>query len=283
MTTPDDPHAEIVTRACAGDVRAIETLVEAVQNGIYTLAVRMLWSPEDAQDATQEILVRIITHLSSFRGESRFTSWCYAVAVNYLRSARRSRVEAAEYTFESFETELHETAVAAPETMSGAEYDVAIEEIKVGCTLGMLQCLDREHRLAYILGEIMELDHNEASFITGSTAAAFRQRLARARKAIIEFTSRVCGIVDGRNACSCKSRLPYALQTGRVQRGRPAFGEGLRVTAAQFGAIQQEVRRLEQLRRAAALYRAHPVLVAPNSVRDALRDLLGASGEWPPA
>jgi len=282
MSVAEDPHATFVTRACAGDASAVETLIKAVQNGIYTLAIRTLWCPEDAEDATQEILMRIVTHLSSFRGESRFTSWCYSVAVNYLRSARMSRVEAAGYSFETFETELHEAAPTA-EVTTGPEYDVAIEEVKVGCTLGILQCLDREHRLAYILGEIMELDHNEASFITGGTSAAFRQRLSRARKAIIQFTSRVCGIIDARNTCRCANRVPYALQKGRVRLGHSTFGEGVRASAAQFDAIQQEVRRLEELRRAAALYRAHPVLVAPHSVRNALRELLRTAGESPPA
>ena len=252
-----DPHAALVERACSGDAAAIELLIAAVERPIYNLAVRMLWHPEDARDATQDILVRIVTRLSSFRGESRFTSWCYAIAANHLRGVRKSRVEESGYTFESFEAELHEPATTSADP-NDPEYAVAVEEVKIGCTLGMLQCLDREHRLAYILGEILELDHHEAASIAGTTPAAFRQRLSRARKAIIAFTQRVCGIVDERNACRCAQRASYAIEKGRVRLGEPLFGEGVRESARRFGDVEREVRRLEALRRVAALYRAHP-------------------------
>ena len=159
MIEASDPLAETVAAACGGDAAAVERLVVAVQDGIYGLALRMLWHPEDARDATQEILIRILTHLSAFRSESLFSTWCFAVAANYLRSVRRSRVEAAGYTFESFEAELHEPAPPDDAARDDPEYAAAVEEVRVGCTLGMLTCLGREERLAYIVGEILELDH----------------------------------------------------------------------------------------------------------------------------
>ena len=48
---------------------------------MYNLSLRMLMYPADAEDAVQEILIKIITHLSDFRGKSRFTTWSYRVAV----------------------------------------------------------------------------------------------------------------------------------------------------------------------------------------------------------
>jgi hypothetical protein len=122
----------------------------------------------------------------------------------------------------------------------------------------MLLCLDREHRLAYIVGEILELDHNEAAAIVGISRSAYRQRLSRARKAIIDFTARICGIANPENACRCAGRLPYAIERGRVQLGRPLFGESIRETAARFADIEETVRSLKRLRRAAALFRTHP-------------------------
>ncbi len=271
----DDPHAALVALACAGDAAALEQMIEAVQDRIYGLAVRMLWHPEDARDATQEILIRIVTHLGSYRGESRFSTWCLAVAANYLRTARRSRVEQQGYTFESFEAELHEPTLTDEETERHPEYAAAVEEVKVGCTLGMLLCLDRQHRLAYILGEILELDHNEGAAISGTTAAAFRQRLSRARKSVASFTARVCGIVDERNACRCASRACHAIGAGRVRLGSPLFGPAVRETARRFGDLEAEVRRLETLRRAAALYRAHPPFTAPDELKARVMEILG--------
>src|SRR5712691_9233818 len=220
-----DDLSALVERARSGDARALDDLVIAVQDLIYGLALRMLWHPEDARDATQEILIRIVTHLSDFRGESRFTSWCYSIAANHLRSTRRSRAEAAQYTFATFEEELRSVPSSSDSLGSNPEYAVAVEEVRIGCTLGMLLCLDREHRLAYIVGEILELDHNEGAVFLGISRSAFRQRLSRARKAIVTFTARVCGIVNADNACRCASRLPFAVEQGRVQLCRPLFGE----------------------------------------------------------
>jgi DNA-directed RNA polymerase specialized sigma24 family protein len=77
-----------------------------------------------------------------------------------------------------------------------AEDAVLLEEVKIGCTLGMLTCLDRPHRLAYILGEILEIDGPAAAEILGISPAAFRKRLSRARTSVVEFTRKKCGLVD---------------------------------------------------------------------------------------
>jgi DNA-directed RNA polymerase specialized sigma24 family protein len=70
-----------VERAKNGDKRALEDVIRGIQDLIYGLAIRMLWHPSDAEDATQEILIKIITHLDGFRGESSFTS-CGTLRLN---------------------------------------------------------------------------------------------------------------------------------------------------------------------------------------------------------
>src|SRR5215510_15437334 len=104
----DESLEELVEEAKAGSRQALERVLEAIQDMVYGLALRMLWHPEDARDATQEILIRVITRLGSFRGESKFTTWVYRVAANYLRDARKSRLEEQQYTFERFSDELDE-------------------------------------------------------------------------------------------------------------------------------------------------------------------------------
>src|SRR5438105_8784135 len=274
MTEDIDPLGETVARARGGHAAAVEELVKAVENQVYGLALRMLWHPEDARDATQEILVRIVTHLSSYRGDGRFSSWCFAVAANYLRTTQRSRVEAIGYTFESFEAELHEPASTDVQVRDHPEYRVAVEEVRIGCTLGMLLCLDRKQRLAYILGEILEFDHKEAAAILEITPAAFRQRLARARSAIVSFTERVCGIVDAKNTCRCESRASFAVGAGRVILGAPLFGDAVRATAPKYTQVKAEIRRLDEMRRAVALYRTYPSFNAPDGMRKAVIEML---------
>ena len=78
--------------AIDGDRDALETLVRALQSDIYGLALRMLCNREDAEDATQEILIRIVTHLSQFDFRSKLKTWGFRVAVNYILDVKKSPV-----------------------------------------------------------------------------------------------------------------------------------------------------------------------------------------------
>jgi len=159
MTKPSspDPLAGVVERAREGDAAALDELVRSVQDDVYGLAIRMLWDPDDAQDATQEILVKVVTRLDRFRGDSALRTWVYRVAVNHLLTTRRRRVEQRGWTFEAFAEDLAAGLdMGAADASSPAE-ELLAEEVKVGCTLGMLQCLDRPQRVAYILGEAVPL------------------------------------------------------------------------------------------------------------------------------
>ncbi|HEX8945921.1 MAG TPA: sigma factor [Gemmatimonadaceae bacterium] len=81
---------ELAKRAVAGDGGALTAVVEGVQDDVYRLALRMLWHPQDAEDASQEILFKIVTSLATFRGESAFRTWALRVATNHLLNVRRS-------------------------------------------------------------------------------------------------------------------------------------------------------------------------------------------------
>ena len=172
MTRPSspDPLAGLVERARDGDAAALDQLVRSVQDDVYGLAIRMLWDPHDAQDATQEILVKVVTRLDRFRGDSALRTWVYRVAVNHLLTARRRRVERRGWTFEAFAEDLATGLdIAAPAAASSPAEELLAEEVKVGCTLGMLQCLDRPQRIAYILGEVFGLPSETAALICATT------------------------------------------------------------------------------------------------------------------
>ncbi|HYL79068.1 MAG TPA: sigma-70 family RNA polymerase sigma factor [Bryobacteraceae bacterium] len=260
---------ETIVRARAGDAAALEELVVSLQPKIYRLALRMIWHPEDARDATQEILIRIITNLSAFRGESAFSTWTYRIAANHLLTVRKNRLEEQGYTFERFGRELGQN-LSEPHS---PEDTLLLEEIKVGCTLAMLQCLDRPLRLAYILGEILELDHAEASSVLAVSPAVYRKRLSRARNIVVEFMKAKCGLVEPRNSCRCSKRLHVALQLGRVDPGHLLFAQNSENSHA-FRGVLVEIRRLDEGRRAAALYRSADDAVPPATFTARIRELL---------
>ena len=73
----------LVRQSIAGDKEALNELVAIIQKDIYHLSLRMQGNMDDAMDATQEILIKIITRLSTFKFNCSFTIWCYRVAVKY--------------------------------------------------------------------------------------------------------------------------------------------------------------------------------------------------------
>jgi len=270
----DSTLEQLVQRAQSGDKSALEHIVEQIQPKIYGLALRMLWHPEDARDATQEILIRIITHLGTFHGESKFTTWAYKVAANYLSRVRKSRLEQQRYTFERFGHELDEgLSDALIQNDDAIDEALLLEEIKIGCTLGMLLCLDRQHRLAYILGEILEVHSSEAAEILEIKPATFRKRLSRARGDILSFMRAKCGLVNSNNACRCRRRVNHALRLNRIDPQRLLFAHDVQ-QARQFPEVLNEIRKLEDGQRAVALYRLHPEYTAPENFVHMVKSLI---------
>jgi len=86
--SPDHEDQNFVLRARSGDRQALEDLVQRHQAWIYNIAVRMMHHPQDAEDVTQEILIKVLTRLSSFDGRSSFRTWLYRIVVNHAPNSR---------------------------------------------------------------------------------------------------------------------------------------------------------------------------------------------------
>src|SRR5262245_37797874 len=178
----DREDLELVRRIQAGSRDALERLVERHQPWIYNIVLRMTWYPQDAEDATQEILIKLLTKLSTFEGRSSFRTWLYRIAVNHALNMKRQRLEDLARPFETYARELDETPVLdLPDPSSvPADVQLLVQEAKIGCTTGMLLCLDREQRMSYILGEIFGVTDRVGAELMEITRANFRQKLARA-------------------------------------------------------------------------------------------------------
>ena len=244
---------ETARQAIDGDREALESLVRSLQGDVYGLALRMLWNREDAEDATQEILVRIVTRLSQFDFRSRLKTWAYRVAVNYILDVRKSAIERLHLSFERFAEDL-ETGLQ-PAAPDDTERSMLIEEVKVACTMAMLQCLDRPHRLAYVLGELMEFSGPEAAGALAISPALFRKRLQHAREAILEFTKTHCGLVSDSAPCRCHRRVSPAA----VARPEAAPPLQFACRATSFREMRALVRQVDEARWASEAHRtSHP-------------------------
>ncbi len=265
-----------VEAARLGDMAALEELIHAVQDRIYNLAMRMLGHPQDAQDATQEILVKMITHLADFRGDSTFATWVYRIALNTLLNLRKQQ---AERQTESFEHLAERIEVGLTWSTGIKETNVnehlLAEEVRMSCTQGMLLCLDRDQRIAYILGEVFEVSSQQGGEILEITPQAFRQRLSRARQALRQFMQSTCGLVNVANPCRCQKQIAPGIASGRLRADRLLFVQHPVAPHAHHQpdptAQMQELRTLD---RVAAIYRSHPTYAAPAIFIEAIKRLI---------
>jgi len=269
VNSPLEPY---VDRARSGDGDALEAIVRALKDDIYGLAMRMLWHPQDAEDATQEILIKVITHLGSFRGESAFSTWAFRIACNHLLTTRKKRAERENLTFAVFAEQLSQGLAPAAEGLL-PDQGILVEEIKVGCTHAMLLCLDRPHRLAYVLGDVFALCSEDAASILEIKPATFRKQLSRARQSIRQFMADHCGIISPERPCRCHRRIKPALQTGRVVPSQLLFA-GAPIASPERSLLRRHVDEMESLHEAAALFRSHPCYGATDQIVDRVRRLI---------
>jgi RNA polymerase sigma factor (sigma-70 family) len=261
----DREDQSLVQRARAGDRDALEALIKRHQGWIYNIAVRMLFHPQDAEDATQEILIKILTRLSSFEGRSTFRTWLYRIVVNHLLNTRRSRVEDPEINFRMYGEELDKTPdLELPDPKAGSpDANLLVTEAMLACTSGMLLCLDREQRLAYILGAIFTVSDTVAAEVLEITAENFRQRLARARRDLRNFMNDKCGLVNQANPCRCAKKTRGFIQAGHVDPDNLLFNRE-RICEVRDAAPQafETIKTLDG--KCADIYREHPFYKPPD-------------------
>lgn len=206
----------LVDKATAGDKEALETLVTSVRDIVFNLSLRMLGTFADAEDATQDILLKMITHLSSFRGDSSFTTWVFSIATNHLKNYKKHMFARYPLNFEYYGDDIENGKIQdVPDLTQSVEKDILAEELKMSCTNVMLQCLDTESRCIFILGTMFKVDSRIAGDILQMTPEAYRQRLSRIRKKMADFLGQYCGEY-GSGRCKCKERVNYAIQNHRI-------------------------------------------------------------------
>ncbi len=288
----EDADAILVEKALGGDREALERLVHRHQAWIYNIAVRMVFQPQDAEEVTQEVLVKVITRLASFRGESRFRTWLYRIVANHVLNMRRRDREAEAGSFDAYgaaingtpDLDLSSLDVPDPDSVP-VDLPLLVEEAKVACTMGMLLCLVRKQRLVFTLGEILGASDAVGGEVLEMSADNFRQSLARARRDLYQFMNGQCGLVNEANPCRCPKKTRGFIEAGHVDpqqlRFVPEHAERIRdVAPARFREIEDAVAA-----RHAEVYREHPFLRPSDQVawvrgllaRDEVRSALDLS------
>lgn len=250
----------LIAKAVEGDKKALNALIDGIHGFIYNISIKILWHPEEASDATQEILIKVITHLSQFKQESAFNTWVYRIAINYLFTLL-NRQKRQQISFDIFSKDIANGLLHEDETDSHENKEALAQEVKIGCSLAMLQCLDGDSRITYVLGEILELDSMDGSYIQEISPETFRKRLSRARLKINEFTRVNCGRVHKPNPCRCHKRIAYAITNGRVNPNRLLFASSALIS------------EIENIETTAQLIRTNPDFSFPNQRLDEIKKI----------
>ncbi|MDN5215228.1 RNA polymerase sigma factor [Fulvivirgaceae bacterium BMA12] len=260
----------LVDKANSGDRDALESVILEIKDMVYHLSLKMLLFADDAQDATQEILVRIITHLSTFKGESRFMTWVYRVATNYLLTVKGKKSHEVAMPFEAY-ADLIDTGQSDLVTHAKNEGELLLleEEVKVSCTHGLLLCLNEMSRMVYILGEILEFNSVEGAEILEMTPENFRKQLSRSRVKIRHFLESKCGLVNPGNACRCKRKIDFLVEKQLINPGQLQF-------ARHSNRSIDLIEKIDAVHRTVAIFRSVPVAKAPKHVMKQVRKVVNA-------
>lgn len=215
----DKTDEDLVIESLTGNKSALENLILRHQDWVYNIAIRMVYNTEDAKDITQEVFIKVITKLSTFRGESSFRTWVYRIAFNHILNFKKSSAELTRDTdFETYgnsidncpDYEIHS------EMNLGFNTEAVVEEVKLSCMYGMLLCLDREQRMVFILGLLFGVTDTVGAELLDITKVNFRKKYSRARKDIFNFMNNKCGLIKKSNPCRCSKKAKALVDNGVV-------------------------------------------------------------------
>ncbi len=272
----DEKDDQLIDLALGGSREALEKLIYRHQAWIYNIALRMVFYPQEAEDVTQEVLIKIITKLSSFRKECAFRTWAYRIVINQVLNMKKSMGERKHSdNFDEYWKIIENVPdqdLPLQENYK-VEMKTLVNEVKVSCISGMLLCLDREQRLVFILGGIFQVSDKVGAEIMDISRDNFRQKLSRARRQLYNFMHNRCGLIDRNNPCSCDKKTKALIDSGYVNPDKLLFNINFVHTVESTAGDRAE--KLDDLleERSQQLFRESPFQEPPDFVAS-LRDIL---------
>lgn len=240
-----------------GDRKALESLLRRHRPWIYNLAFRMVMVPAEAEDVTQDILVKVLTKISSYDPDKgAFRTWLYRVVTNHVLNMKARGYETHITGFDSYYSFIDQV----PDQEPGDEPETALitEDLKVGCVMGTLLCLDRTQRLVFILAVGFGATDVVGSELLDMSKDAFRKTLSRARGKLREYMSGNCGVVNPQARCRCRKKVKSFIDSGAYSVDRLNFVAADRPRMGELAGEFQERFEEEMDEPIRALHRDHP-------------------------
>jgi len=166
-----DQH--LIERVRDGETDAFGTLVHRWERQIYGLTLRMLGHSEDARDATQETFISAYTNLKSFRGDAKFSSWLYRIALNVCHSRLRRRSKRPDA---SLEEQFEEVGFEPASPRAGADEDLFESQVSAHVRRA-LGAIPAEMRQVIIMKEYQDLKFHEIAAILDIPLSTVKTRM----------------------------------------------------------------------------------------------------------
>ena len=171
--TSRSAELDLVERCRRGEVGAFEELYRAHSSRLFSLAVRMLGNPADAEDQLQEIFLSAHRKLESFRGESALGTWLNRLATNQILDHDRSRAARTGQLTDGLDDTSLLADVGSRRLADGAidriDLERAVAELPEGC------------RAAFVLHDVQGLEHREVSEVLGIAEGTSKSQVHKAR------------------------------------------------------------------------------------------------------
>ena len=276
-TNQNIPDEKLVESSLKGDRKSIEILVKRYQDFIYNISLKMTWNKDDSADITQEVLIKVITKLDSFKHNSSFQTWLYRITINHILNERKAASVKKKMTFRQFGESLDTTPdsdLTANENY-GADTQLLVEETKQTCMSGMLMCLDKKHRMVFILAELFGINDSTGGELLEISKENFRMILSRAKKDLYSFMHNKCGLINKENPCRCAKKTKSFIKAGFVNPASLLFTSKYKMTIEEASGAKQ--RELEDIlyNEYRQLYLQHNYLEGPDFA-NSLNELLSS-------
>ena len=212
----------LIEESLQGNSIALEELIRRHQDWIYNIAFKMVMDHDDAADITQEILIKFITSLSTYdSSKSAFRTWLYRITANHILSMKKKKFEIRINDFERYTFLLDKV----PDNRSFSHPDSAVleNELKTGCMMGMIMCLNRRDRLVFLLGAVFNVTDVTGAEIMDISRENFRKILSRSREKVYSYMNGICGHVNPENKCRCSLKSKTFFELGMLDPESPRY------------------------------------------------------------
>ncbi len=184
---------------------------------IFNYAFRMTLDHERAAGIVEETFLRAYLGAESLPEDSlRAEDWLLRICSHILEQRLPRQPEVSfDLLDETLRSEATRTDVVR--SLTDPERDFMLWELKQGCMTAVINCLSPGERAAFVMTNIMQKSESEAAKSLGITKSAFKVRLSRARKKVVDYLAPRCEHVDPMNPCRCPARVGTALNKGFIR------------------------------------------------------------------